>query len=304
MSQFDIQWNELARKIINTGWDEDPTRVRAVYEDTKEAAPTRFIIDHSFKFDGPNAPLQFGKKINPLKPIQELYWIMIMKSNKLSDLHDMDVHFWDNWEFENTGTIGKAYGYQIGLNCYPVKASTVDRSLLDPNKKYVVDNGYIMLDQIDHAIHQLRNNPQLRSIFLTLVTVMDLPKMGIRPCVWNTEIHVDGDMRVNFKVNARSSDVCLGNPFNVFQYHWLHELMSQVVDLERGFLKFDMGNAHIYDRHIEGAKKILTREDIVKDKECQLILPPSVKSLYDIKPEDFKLEGYEPEPGVKFTIAE
>lgn len=302
---MDKQWNELARRILKEGRMEEPDEVRAKYVDTKLPAPAKFVIDHVFKFDQGNvSPIQFGKEVNYLKAFQEIFWIMIMKSNRLEDLHKMGIHFWDNWEYKDTGTIGKAYGYQVGLNAYPVKKSEVDMKLLDPNKKHKEDNGYIFLDQLDHAVHTVRNNKRSRRVFITLVNVLDLPEMGIYPCVWRTEILVDEKDRVCFKTGARSSDVCLGNVFNVVQYHGFQQMFAQVVGLEPGFLKFDMGNAHIYDRHIEGAERIIANEPLTVGKEAKLILPPSVKSIYDFKPEDLQMVNYDPVEKIKFVIAE
>lgn len=304
MSQMDVQWNALARRVLEKGWDENPESARAVYADTKEKAPARFVIDAEFKFDNTEAAIAFGKNVNYLNAFLEMEWIAILKSNRLEDLHKVGITFWDNWEYQNTGTIGKAYGYQLGLNTLPFPVQHVDKTKLDPRKNHPVENGYYLLDQIDSLIQGLVYNPFSRRHVLNLMNMHDIRFMKLPPCVWRSEWLVDGDMKLNVKLGARSSDLALGNHFNVIQYQNLQRMICQVVDLEPGFLKFDMGNAHIYDRHIEGTHKILKREDKVKDKKCQLILPPNVRSLYDFNMNDIKLEGYDPEPGIKFIVAE
>lgn len=309
MSQMDKQWNDLGNRIIESGWDENPTLIRAVYADTKEPAPTRYVIDAEFKFDGSEFPIQFGKKINHVKPFEEIHWIMIDKSNRLSDLHDKGIHFWDNWESKDpkyAGTIGKAYGYQTAKNVLPFMIKNLDVSKLDPKALYPYDKdqGIIYLNQIDYLIQSLIHNPMSRRHIITLMNIGDFKDMALPPCVWRSEWFVDGDEKLNVKIGARSSDFCLGNPFNVSQYYYLQRMIAQVVDLDVGFMKFDMGNVHIYDRHLAGAKEIISRGDKVKDKKAQLILPPHVRSLYDFKVEDVKIIGYDPEPAVKFMIAE
>ena len=191
MGQMDSQWNKLAREIMETGWDEKPEEVRAVYESDKAPAPTRYLLNKQFIFSGDEAPIMFGKKINPIKPFKEIEWIMIKKSNHLADLHKEGIHFWDNWNMGD-GTIGKAYGYQNSLRVYPVPADKVNKSLLDPHKGIVIENGHILMDQIDYLIHNLINNPRSRRHIIMLWNIQDIPKMKLPPCVYRSEWFVDG----------------------------------------------------------------------------------------------------------------
>lgn len=305
MAQMDSQWNKLAKEIMETGWDEKPEEVRAVYESDKAPAPTRYLLNKQFIFSGDEAPIMFGKKINPIKPFKEIEWIIIKKSNHLADLHKEGIHFWDNWDMGD-GTIGKAYGYQNSLRVYPVPADKVNRSLLDPHKGVLIENGHILMDQIDYLIHNLINNPRSRRHIIMLWNIQDISKMKLPPCVYRSEWFVDGDDKLHVKVGARSSDLALGNPFNTIQYHALHKMIAQVVGLELGDMIFDMGNVHIYDRHFDGVQLILDRkrEDA---PATRLILPPNVRNLYDFNMEDLRLENYTEDlysPFVRFEIAE
>lgn len=309
MSQMDTQWNAIAKKILIDGWDENPSEVRAVYESDKAPAPTRYIIDARMEFDGTEAPIQFGKKINPAKPFGELDWIMRQKSNKLEDLHAKGINFWDNWEIKEgewKGTIGPAYGYQVGKRCLPYPLAKVNWDHLDPTAGYTVithmGDRYIMLDQMDTLIQNLINSPRSRRHVISLWNIDDIPDMKLPPCVWRSEWFVDGDDKLVLKLGARSNDFCLGNPFNVIQYYGLQRMLSQVTQFETGKMVFDLGNVHIYDRHFKGAQEIISRDRV--DGRAQLIIPSDVKNFYEFNVDDFYLEGYDPSPSVKFEIAE
>lgn len=310
MSQMDIQWNKIAKQILEKGWDEDPSKVRAVYASDKEPAPTRYIIDARMEFDGTEAPIQRGKKVKLEKPLGEIEWIMIDKSNRLEDLHAKDIHFWDNWEQkdehgEGNGTIGEAYGAVMNRKIYPYPVKLLRKEYLDPRKQltYMInDNSYVMLDQMDYLIQNLLHSPNSRRHIISLWDLDNLPKMKLPPCVWRSEWMVDGDDKLNLKVGARSQDFCLGNPFNVIQYYALQRMIAQVVDLEPGKMIFDMGNVHIYDRHFEGAQKIIDRNAV--EGKSQLILPKGIRNLYEFNMGDITLENYNPEGHVPFEIAE
>lgn len=305
MSQMDTQWNALAKDILNNGWDEKPEEVRAKYETDKAPAPTKYVLDRNFVFDGTEAPIMKGKKINPIKPFHEIDWIMIEKSNVLADLHRRDVHFWDNWD-QGDGTIGKAYGYQNQLKVYPFPILQVDKSLLHPDKPVVVDNGHMMLDQVDALMQQLKYNPRSRRLIIMLWNILHISEMKLPPCVYRSEWMVDGDDRVNIKVGTRSSDLALGVPFNVIQYFMFWQAICKIVGLEPGVMKFDMGNVHIYDRHFDGVNKILERKR--EDSEpSQLILPQNLTNLYELNVEDIIITNYDEtqySPYVPFEIAE
>lgn len=305
MGQMDRQWNDLAKDILELGWDEKPNEVRAVYESDKAPAPTKYLLNRQFVFDGTEAPIMHGKKINIIKPLREIEWIMILKSNILTDLHKVGIHFWDNWDMGDR-TIGRAYGYQNSLRVYPVPISKVNRTLLDPRKGIMTENGHILMDQIDYLIHNLINNPRSRRHIIMLWNILDIAKMKLPPCVYRSEWFVDGNDMLHVKVGARSSDLPLGNPFNTIQYHALHKMVAQVTGLGLGEMIFDMGNVHIYDRHFEGVQLILDRkrED---STPSQLILPANVRSLYDFNMEDIYLTNYTKDdysPYVPFEIAE
>ena len=196
--------------------------------------------------------------------IDELLWIWQKKSNNIKDLHSK---IWNQWADEN-GSIGKAYGYQLGV-------------------KYRFQQGE--MDQVDNVLWQLKNTPASRRIMTNIYTFADLPEMGLEPCAYSMTFNVTGN-RLNAILNQRSQDTLTANNWNVVQYSALLMMFAQASGLVPGELVHVISDMHIYDRHIPMVKELLTRKSLPAPK---VRLNPDVKDFYAFTVEDFIVEDYQ-----------
>ena len=196
--------------------------------------------------------------------VDELLWIWQKKSNNVNDLNS---HIWDSWADES-GSIGKAYGYQLGV-------------------KYKFPHGE--MDQVDNVLWQLKNTPASRRIMTNIYNFADLTEMGLEPCAYSMTFNVTGN-RLNGILNQRSQDTLTANNWNVVQYSALLMMFAQVSGLEAGELVHVISDMHIYDRHIDMVKTMLDREPLPAPK---VRLNPEVKNFYDFTVDDFIVEDYE-----------
>ncbi|ATF13513.1 thymidylate synthase [Brevibacillus brevis X23] len=276
MSNFDIQYNQLINDIIQNGeWDNDQP-VRAKWLDG-EPAYTRSVISKKLQFDNTEVPILTTKQVYWKTAIKELLWIWQKKSNKVQVLRDMNCRIWDEWELPD-GTIGKAYGYQLGQKCRKVNGE--------------------MLDQVDYLLWSLKNNPS-RRMMTTLWDKNDLDSMSLTPCVWKTNWIVKQG-KLHLIVGIRSNDMALGNPFNVFQYYVLQRMITQVTGYSLGNLTFDIDDCHIYDRHLNALREQIERRSY---DSPTLWINPEVKSFYDFTSDDFALIDYKYHPSTKMEVA-
>ena len=196
--------------------------------------------------------------------LDELLWIWQKKSNNVHDLHS---HIWDSWADE-TGSIGKAYGYQLA-------------------KKSIYPEGEF--DQVDRVLFDLKNNPHSRRIMTNIYNFEDLHEMHLYPCAYSMTFNVSGD-KLNGILNQRSNDMLTANNWNVLQYSLLLMMFAQVSGLKPGILLHVISDAHIYDRHVDIVKEVITKPEHPAPK---LIINPNIKNFYDFKVEDFELVDYE-----------
>ena len=196
--------------------------------------------------------------------LDELLWIWQKKSNNVHDLHS---HIWDSWADE-TGSIGKAYGYQLA-------------------KKSIYPEGEF--DQVDRVLFDLKNNPHSRRIMTNIYNFEDLHEMYLYPCAYSMTFNVSGD-KLNGILNQRSNDMLTANNWNVLQYSLLLMMFAQVSGLKPGILLHVISDAHIYDRHIDIVKEVIAKPEHPAPK---LIINPNIKNFYDFKVEDFELVDYE-----------
>ena len=196
--------------------------------------------------------------------LDELLWIWQKKSNNVHDLHS---HIWDSWADE-TGSIGKAYGYQLA-------------------KKSIYPEGEF--DQVDRVLFDLKNNPHSRRIMTNIYNFEDLHEMHLYPCAYSMTFNVSGD-KLNGILNQRSNDMLTANNWNVLQYSLLLMMFAQVSGLKPGILLHVISDAHIYDRHVDIVKEVIAKPEHPAPK---LIINPSIKNFYDFKVEDFELVDYE-----------
>ena len=199
----------------------------------------------------------------------EMLWIWQKKSNNIRDLHS---HIWDEWADE-TGSIGKAYGYQMGV-------------------KHSYQEG--MMDQVDRVIYDLKHNPFSRRILTNLYVHQDLNEMNLYPCAYSMTFNVTQEpgkekLVLNGILNQRSQDVLTANNWNVCQYAVLMHMLAQVCGMEAGELVHVIADAHIYDRHIPLVRELIQRETYPAPK---FWLNPEVKAFYEFTRDDVRLENY------------
>lgn len=195
--------------------------------------------------------------------IDEILWIWQKKSNNVNALNS---HIWDSWADAN-GSIGKAYGYQLGVK-----------------NKYKEGD----FDQVDRILYDLKNNPHSRRILSNIYNFEDLNEMSLYPCAYSLTLNVTGNT-LNAILNQRSQDMLTANNWNVCQYAVLVHMFAQVSGLQVGELVHVIADAHIYDRHIPIVKEILNNKIYDAPK---FIINKDVKNFYDFQLSDFQLEDY------------
>ena len=199
--------------------------------------------------------------------VDELLWIWQKKSN---DVHQLSTHIWDAWADED-GTIGKAYGYQLGV-------------------KHRYRDGWF--DQVDRILKDLREDPANRRMVTSLFNHHDLSEMGLAPCAWSMTFNVSGNT-LNAILNQRSQDMLTASNWNVCQYAVLLHMMARASGLEAGELVHVIADCHIYDRHVPLVEALIAREPRPAPK---LVIDPEVTDFYAFTPDSFRLEGYDPWP--------
>lgn len=264
MSYADKLFIENCRDILDNGFSDEALPVRPHWDDGVPAHTVKkFCIVNRYDLSK-EFPILTLRRTAFKSCIDELLWIWQKKSNRVSEL---STHIWDSWADEN-GTIGKAYGYQLGV-------------------KHKYKEG--MFDQVDRVLFDLKNNPQSRRIMTNIYVHADLSEMGLYPCAYSMTFNVSGN-KLNAILNQRSNDFLTANNWNVVQYAVLTYMMAQVSGLEAGEFVHVIADAHIYDRHIPIVEKILAKEPYPAPK---FIMNPEIKNFYDFTVNDFALEGYE-----------
>jgi len=301
MSQADLQYNQIISDILQNGISDENEKVRTVWTDGTPAH-TKSIISQQFRFDNSEVPILTTKFVAWKTAIKELLWIWQMKSNKVQDLRDMGVNIWNQWEFPD-GTIGKAYGYQLGKKNRKLvwTKDTVWDSDSMPNGKFHLRwrKSYFTVDQVDYLLYQLKHNPASRRHISTLWNPDDLDHMALTPCVYETQWYVKQN-KLSLEVRCRSNDMALGNPFNVFQYNVLQRMIAQVTGYELGEYIFNIGDAHVYDRHFEPLQEQTSRNTY---EAPTLWINPDVKDFYDFTIDDFKLINYKYGEKINMEVA-
>lgn len=263
MSYADEIFIKNCRDILNNGFSDENENVRAQWEDGAQAHTTKkFAVVNRYDLSK-EFPIITLRRTAFKTTVKELLWIWQKKSN---NIHDLDSHIWDSWADE-TGSIGKAYGYQLGI-------------------KHKYPEG--MFDQVDRVLYDLKNNPASRCIITNLYNHSDLSEMHLYPCAYSMTFNVTGG-RLNAILNQRSQDMLTANNWNVCQYAVLVHMLAQVSGLKVGELVHVIADAHIYDRHIPIVK------EIIKNKPYdapQFYIDTSVKDFYDFTPDSVRLENY------------
>lgn len=271
MTQADKNFIETCKEIIEHGYSSEGTGVRTRWEDGTEANYIS-IVGVSNRYDvGKEFPMiTLRNNTNTVKKaIDEILWIWQKKSNKIADL---DSHIWDQWAGED-GTIGKAYGYQFSRK-YQFKTK----------------EGIKEMDQVDYVLYLLQNDPSSRRIMTNLFCHDELKDMNLEPCAFGTQWLVK-EGKLHLILNQRSQDMLAANGWNTMQYAALTHMFAQVAGLEVGTLTHNIGDCHIYDRHIPLIEKLIAGETM--DVSPKLVINNPTKNFYEFKVEDFEVQGYD-----------
>lgn len=269
MSKADQIFIDTCREILDYGvWQSE--NVRARWEDGSPARCKKsFAIVNRYDLRE-EFPILTLRPV-PLKNcIDEILWIWQKKSNKVAELNS---HIWDAWQQED-GTIGKAYGYQLGL------------------KTEYADGSY---DQVDRLIKDIKETPDSRRLICHMYNIQDLPDMALYPCAYSFTLHV-AQGELHGLLNQRSQDMLVANGWNVVQYAILLHMLARECNLAVGTLVHVIADAHIYDRHIPLVEDLLKRPQFPAP---ELIVNEAVKGFYDFTVDDFKLLNYQHGPQIK-----
>ena len=275
MSYADQVFRRNCEDILKNGvWDTE-LAVRPRWEDgTPAHTVKKFGIVNRYDLQR-EFPILTLRRTYWRSAVDELLWIWQKKSN---NVHDLSSHIWDAWADES-GSIGKAYGYQLGV-------------------KHQYKEG--MFDQVDRVLYDLKHDPASRRILTNLYNFADLHEMALYPCAYSMTFNVSGDT-LNAILNQRSQDMLAANNWNVVQYAVLVHMMAQVSGLKAGELVHVIADAHIYDRHVPIIEQMLSEPE---KPAPTFFIDPSVKDFYAFTKDSFRLEGYEPCPGeAKIPIA-
>ena len=263
MSYADKVFVNNIKDILQNGFSDENLPVRPHWEDgTPAHTIKKFGIVNRYNLQE-EFPILTIRRTYIKSAMDELLWIWQKKSN---DIHQLKSHVWDSWADEN-GTIGKAYGYQLGV-------------------KHKYKEG--MFDQVDRVIYDLKHNPQSRRILTNIYVHQDLSEMALYPCAYSMTFNVSGNT-LNAILNQRSQDMLAANNWNVVQYSILVYMMAQVSGLVPGEFVHVIADAHIYDRHIPIVKEIIGNEQFPAPK---FTLNPEIKDFYQFTTDDIKLEDY------------
>ena len=276
MSYADQLFIKNCKDILENGvWDTDH-EVRPVWEDgTPAHTIKKFGIVNRYDLTK-EFPVITLRRTYFKSAVDELLWIWQKKSN---NVHDLKSHIWDSWADE-TGSIGKAYGYQLGV------------------KHHYKEGDF---DQVDRILYDLKHNPLSRRIMSNIYNHHDLSEMHLYPCAYSMTFNVtkkpgDDKLVLNAILNQRSQDVLAANNWNVVQYSVLMHMLAQVCDMQVGELVHVIADAHIYDRHIPLIEELISREThpapIFK-------LNPDIKNFYDFTTKDITIENYVTGPQIK-----
>lgn len=269
MTEADRHFKETCKRILEEGYSSEGTGVRTRWEDGSEANYISIVGVQNVYDVGKEFPMITLRNNSQTvkRAIDEILWIWQKKSN---NVHDLNSHIWDSWADE-TGSIGKAYGYQLGV-------------------KHKYKEGEF--DQVDRVLYDLKHNPNSRRILTNIYTFADLNEMHLYPCAYSMTFNVSGN-KLNAILNQRSNDMVTANNWNVVQYSLLLIMFAKVSGLEPGELVHVIADAHIYDRHIPIFEEML--KNPVYDAP-KLIIKRDVKDFYDFKVDDFALEDYKATP--------
>ena len=269
MSRADDIFIAMCRDILENGTDTRGEKVRPHWEDgTSAYTIKKFGVCNRYDLRE-EFPALTLRRTALKSAMDEILWIWQRKSN---NIHDLKPHIWDEWADED-GSIGKAYGYQIGI-------------------KSRYKEG--MFDQTDRILYDLKNNPFSRRIISNIYNHQDLHEMNLYPCAWSMTFNVtqrrgEDKLTLNAVLTQRSQDVLAANNWNVCQYAILLMMFAQSADMYPGELVHMIADAHIYDRHVPIVEELISRPTYDAPK---VTLNPEVRDFYAFTTDDLIIENY------------
>ncbi|MBP3233477.1 MAG: thymidylate synthase [Eubacterium sp.] len=270
MSKADDIFIAMCNSILDGGYSTEGEKVRPKWPDGSFAYTIkRFGVVNRYDLSE-EFPAITLRKTYIKSAIDEILWIWQKKSNNIKDLKSS---IWDEWADEN-GSIGKAYGYQLGVKHHYKEGD---------------------MDQVDRVLFDLKNNPYSRRIMTNIYVHQDLSEMHLYPCAYSMTFNVTGD-KLNAILNQRSQDVLAAGNWNVVQYAALLMMIAQATGFKPGELVHVIADAHIYDKHVPIIKELIQRETYPAPK---VTLNPDVKDFYKFTVDDFTIEDYVTGPQVK-----
>ena len=271
MTQADKNFIETCKEILKNGYSSKGTNVRTRWEDGTEANYFSLVgVTNKYDLEKEFPMITIRNNTNTVKrAIDEILWIWQKKSNRIKDLNS---HIWDQWADES-GTIGKAYGYQM-----------------QRKYEFKTKSGIKVLDQVDYVLELLKNDPSSRRIMTNIFNFEDLKDMNLEPCAYGTQWLVK-EGKLHLILNQRSQDMLAANGWNTMQYAALLHMFAQCAGLKVGTLTHNIGDCHIYDRHIPLVEKLINAEPM--NVSPQLKINNNTTNFYDFKVEDFEIIGYD-----------
>ena len=276
MSKADVQFVKMCRDILDHGTTTEGQKVRPHWEDGSPAYTIKnfgVVARYDLREEFPALTL---RRTALKSAMDEVLWIYQKKSN---NIHDLKSHVWDEWADE-TGSIGKAYGYQIG------------------QKSHYPEGDF---DQMDRVLYDLKHTPFSRRIMTNTYVFSDLSEMHLYPCAYSCTYNVtehpgDGKPTLNMVLNQRSQDILAANNWNVCQYAILLMMVAQSTGMRAGQLVHVIADAHIYDRHADIIRELISRPQFAAPR---VSLNPEVTDFYDFTTDDLIVENYEHGPQVR-----
>lgn len=273
MTRADDMFKKNIQTILTEGAEDEEPRAR--YQSDGTPAHTLFISDVYEKYGIDEVPITTLRNIPIKSGFGEILWIYQMGSNKLSDLHDMKIKYWDDWDIGD-GTIGERYGKTV--------------------------SNYKLAEKL---LAGLEKDPFSRRHIMSLWQEEDLKKEGLPPCAFLTEWVVmprKGELYLDLMLVQRSNDYLVSGHINMVQYKALQLAFAKHLGYKAGTFSRHVANFHIYDRHLEQADELLKREGSVEVPRLYLDVPDKT-SFWDLKPSDLKIENYKPiKPQLKFDL--
>lgn len=315
MSYADHVFTDMCKDILANGTDTKGEKVRPHWSDgTPAYTIKRFGICNRYDLRK-EFPAVTLRPTALKSAMDEILWIWQKKSN---NIHDLNSHIWDEWANED-GSIGKAYGYQLGVR-HQYKGITPEKlAVAFPDGTWMmggtnskifakIDGDQISqiyatecgadtyaMDQVNKVIYDLKNTPYSRRILTNIYTFQDLHEMNLYPCAYSMTFNVAKDpnsekLVLNTILNQRSQDVLAANAWNVAQYSTLTMMIAQVCDMIPGTFVHMIADAHIYDRHVDIIKTLINREPLPAPK---VTLNPDIRNFYDFTTKDLLIENYQ-----------